>query len=67
MITGPHKGGFSNMPRANLISLFDSFLQMGGEIAVVETRGYRRERVTYAQLSATALSWSHVLAAHGIG
>jgi len=67
MITGPHKGGFSNMPRANLISLFDSFLQLGGEIAVVETRGYRRERVTYAELYTTALVWSHALSAHGIG
>jgi long-chain acyl-CoA synthetase len=67
MITSPQKGGLSRMPRANLISLFDSFLKMDGEIAVVETRGYRREKVTYAQLSATALVWSRVLSGHGIG
>jgi long-chain acyl-CoA synthetase len=55
------------MPRANLISLFDSFLKMGGETAVVETRGYRREKVTYAQLSADALVWSHALSGRDIG
>jgi long-chain acyl-CoA synthetase len=67
MITSPQKGGLPRMPRANLISLFDSFLKRGGEIAVVETRGYRREKVTYAQLSATVLVWSHALSGHGIG
>ncbi len=55
------------MPRANLLSLFHSFASMGGEIAVVETRGYRRERMTYTELSATALFWSRVLAGLGIG
>jgi len=66
-MTVPQKGGLSEMPRANLISLFNSFASMGKEIAVVETRGYRRERMTYAELSATALSWSRALAGHGIG
>ena len=55
------------MPRANLISLFDSFLKMGGDTAVVETRGYRREKVTYAQLSAMVLVWSRALSGCGIG
>jgi long-chain acyl-CoA synthetase len=55
------------MPHANLISLFDSFLSWGSETAVVETRGYRREKVTYAVLSETALFWSHALAVRGIG
>jgi long-chain acyl-CoA synthetase len=67
MITSPQKSGLSKMPRANLISLFDSFLKIGGDTAVVETRGYRREKVTYAQLSATVLVWSHALSGHGIG
>jgi long-chain acyl-CoA synthetase len=67
MIISPQKSGLSKMPRANLISLFDSFLKIGGDTAVVETRGYRREKVTYAQLSATVLVWSHALSGHGIG
>jgi long-chain acyl-CoA synthetase len=55
------------MSRSNLLTLFDSFLQYGGDIAVVETLGYRRKKTTYAELSATALSWSHALSEHGIG
>ena len=67
MISKPRKSGVSNMPRANLISLFDSFPRTGGETAVVETHGYRREKVTYAQLSAATLVWSHALSGHRIG
>jgi long-chain acyl-CoA synthetase len=55
------------MSRPNLLSLLDSFAQFGGDTAVVETRGYRRESLTYAQLRAHALSLSLVLAGQGIG
>lgn len=67
MISKPRKGGFSNMPRANLISLFNSFLRIGGDTAVVETHGYRREKVTYEELSAATLFWSYALSGHGVG
>ena len=53
--------------RANLISLFDSFLEHGKTPAVVQRQGYRRESRTYAELTAAALFWSHVLAGRGIG
>ena len=52
------------MPRPNLISLFDGFLKLGGDAAVVETQGYRRQSQTYAELSARAFYWSRAL---GIG
>jgi long-chain acyl-CoA synthetase len=55
------------MPRANLIFLLDSFLKMGAKTAVVETRGYRMEKLTYAQLSAAVLARSHSLRGLGIG
>jgi len=55
------------MSRSNLLTLFDSFLQNGGDTAVVETLGYRREKTTYAELSAAALFWSHAFSGHGIG
>jgi long-chain acyl-CoA synthetase len=55
-----------NMSRANLLSLFDSFPQLGRDIAVVETRGYRRQKLTYARLHALSLFWSHALSHYGI-
>ena len=55
------------MPRPNLISLFNSFLKLGGETAVVETHGYRRKKLTYTELSATALFWSYALSGQGVG
>lgn len=55
------------MSRSNLLTLFNSFLQHGGDTAVVETLGYRRKKTTYAELSEMALLWSHALSGHGIG
>jgi long-chain acyl-CoA synthetase len=55
------------MNRPNLISLFDSFRGLGVGPAVVQTRGYRRQSRTYAELSAHALFWSDALGARGIG
>jgi long-chain acyl-CoA synthetase len=55
------------MSRANLLSLLNSFAQFAGDPAIVETRGYRRKSLTYAELRGNALSVSRVLANHGIG
>jgi long-chain acyl-CoA synthetase len=55
------------MPRSNLLSVFHQFTKIGGDIAVAETRGYRRQTFTYTALAATALSWSHALASRGVG
>src|SRR5215467_1540059 len=55
------------MPRRNLLSLFDDFARFGGDVAVVESRGYRRETLTYTQLSARVLFWSKALGERGIG
>jgi long-chain acyl-CoA synthetase len=55
------------MPRRNLITLFDDFARFAGDLAVVQTRGYRREKVTYAELSSHALFWSYALGERGIG
>src|SRR5216684_1170420 len=54
------------MPRKNLLSLFTDFVRFRGEAAVVQRRGYRREKLTYAELYARALFWSHALAGRGI-
>ena len=54
------------MPRKNLLSLFTEFARFGGDVAVVETRGYRREKLTYRELLANALSWCLALAGRGI-
>ena len=55
------------MTRTNLNSLTDFFLRFSGDAAVVETRGYRRHSLTYAELYAEAESWSAVLEKEGIG
>jgi len=55
------------MPRRNLLTLFDDFARFAGDIAVVQTRGYCREKLTYAGLSAYALFWSYALYGRGIG
>jgi long-chain acyl-CoA synthetase len=55
------------MPRPNLISVFDSFLKIGGDVAFIEKAGYRRNKKSYAELSATSLFWSRALGGHGIG
>jgi len=55
------------MARANLLSLFNQFPQMGRETAVIQMQGYRRQQLTYAELHADALYWSQALASAGIG
>jgi len=55
------------MPRRNLLTLFGDFARFAGDVAVVQTRGYRREKLTYAELSAYAMFWSHAFAGRGIG
>ncbi len=55
------------MPRRNLLTLFDDFARFARDIAVVQTRGYRREKLTYAELSDCARLWSYELAGRGIG
>jgi len=54
------------MPRKNLLSLFADFWRFSGDVAVVQRRGYRREKMTYAELYAHVLFWSHALAGRGI-
>src|SRR5712664_2321993 len=54
------------MPRKNLLSLFADFARFGGDVAVIQRRGYRREKLTYTELYASALFWSHALAAQGV-
>jgi long-chain acyl-CoA synthetase len=54
------------MPRENLLSLFGDFLRFSDDVAVVQRRGYRREKLTYTELYACVLFWSQALAGHGI-
>src|SRR5882724_2111632 len=54
------------MPRKNLQSLFAEFVRFGGDAAVIQKRGYRREKLTYAELHARVLFWSHALAGRGV-
>ena len=54
------------MLRKNLLSLFTEFARFGGDVAVVQTRGYRREKLTYTELYARVLFWSYALAGRGI-
>jgi long-chain acyl-CoA synthetase len=54
------------MPRKNLLSLFAEFARFGGDVAVVQRRGYRREKLTYTELYARVLVWSYALAGRGI-
>ena len=54
------------MSRLNLLSLFDEFKRYGGGVAVVQRRGYRREKLTYIELYARALFCGHTLRGHGI-
>jgi long-chain acyl-CoA synthetase len=55
------------MPRPNLLSLLNSFGRFAKDPAVIETRGYRRESLTYAEFRSNAFSWARVLAGHGVG
>ncbi len=54
------------MPRRNLLSLFENFRRFASDVAVVETRPYRREKLTYAELCGHARFWSARLGGHGI-
>jgi long-chain acyl-CoA synthetase len=53
------------MPRKNLLSLFSDFARFAEDVAVVEKRGYRREKLTYGELHERALFWSQYLAGTG--
>src|SRR5258708_1044962 len=53
-------------PRKNLLVLFDDFAGFGGDIAVIQRRGCRRETLTYTELYASARCWRHALAAQGV-
>lgn len=55
------------MARKNLLTLFDDFARFAGDVAVVQTRGYRREKLTYAGIAARARFWSRALEGRGIG
>src|SRR6266849_538589 len=55
------------MPRMNLLSLFADFARFGGDVAVVQRRRYRREKLTYRGLRGYAQFWSRQLAQRGIG
>src|SRR6267142_1624051 len=63
---GAPLGTTATMPRKNLLSLFADFLRFAGDVAVVERRGYRREKLTYGELHGRALFWSHYLAGRRI-
>src|SRR5258707_5577399 len=54
------------MARKNLLSLLDEFARFGGDVAVVQTRGSRREKLTYTELYAHVRFWSYALAGRGI-
>src|SRR3981189_3682886 len=54
------------MPRKNLLSLFADFARFAGDVAVVQRRGYRREKLTYRELYARAFFWSSALSGQAI-
>src|SRR5215470_2312629 len=54
------------MPRANLVSLLEQFAKFGGDVAVVQRRGYRKEKKTYAELHSDSIFWSFALGGSGI-
>jgi long-chain acyl-CoA synthetase len=56
-----------SMPRANLVSLMELFAKFGGDAAVVQRRGYRREKRTYAEMHADAIRCRDGLDGLGIG
>jgi len=55
-----------SMSRPNLIRLMELFAKVGGDAAVVQRRGYRREKRTYAELHADAIFWSFALGMKGV-
>jgi len=54
------------MPRKNLLSLFADFARFAGDAAVIQRRGYRREKLTYKELFASANFWGCALAGRGV-
>src|SRR5271169_3644693 len=54
------------MSRRNLLSLLNSSSPFASDPAVVETRGYRRNSLTYAELRSRARFWAHLLASQGV-
>src|SRR6266699_7059791 len=54
------------MPRKNLLSLFSDWARFGGDVAVIQRRGYRQEKLAYTELYACALFWSHALAGRSV-
>ncbi len=56
----------SPMQRSNLVSLLECFSRFGGDAAVVQRRGYRREKRTYVELHCHAIFWSNALGGRGI-
>jgi long-chain acyl-CoA synthetase len=60
------QGSAATMPRENLLSLFADFARFAGDVAVVQRRGYRREKLTYVELYASALFWSQALVERGV-
>ena len=54
------------MPRRNLLSLVENFGRFARDVAVVETCGYRREKLTYGELATHARIWSHALGGRGV-
>jgi long-chain acyl-CoA synthetase len=54
------------MPRENLLSLFKDFARFGGDVAVVQRRGYRRETWTYRKLAEFAAACALELQERGI-
>src|SRR5205814_9101484 len=49
-----------------LLSLFSDLARFGGDVAVIQRRGYRQEKLTYRELYAWALFWSHALAGRSV-
>lgn len=54
------------MPRESLLSLFHEFPSFGKGVAVIQRRGYRREKVTYAELYSRSISLAQTLSEHAI-
>jgi len=57
----------SAMERTNLTSLLAQFARFGRDAAVVQRRGYRREKRTYAELHSDTILWSFALGKKGVG
>src|SRR4029077_4692549 len=54
------------MPRKNLLSLLTDCARFSGDVAVIQKRGYRREKLTYKELGVKARLWSQALAERGV-